>query len=136
MPPANVQHTYTDPGVYLARLTITATDGSVTTATATSTMTTPSLPKVGTSPAFALTQTSATLEGSVAPNSASATTWFEWGTTKDVLSATDPVPVTSQDSFNTQLTGLAPGTTYYYRIDASNSVGTVIGKTLQFTTSP
>ena len=136
VPPAGLPHTYADPGVYLATLTITLVDGSVTTATATSTMTAPSIPKVTTSVAFGVTQTTATLEGRVAPNSATATTWFEWGTTKNALTATTPVPLTTAGSVDLQLTGLAPGTLYYFRIDASNALGTSLGKTVQFTTSP
>ncbi|HEY5011465.1 MAG TPA: PKD domain-containing protein [Acidimicrobiia bacterium] len=136
VPPAGLEHTYADPGVYLATLTITAPDGGVTTATATSAMAPPSLPKVNTGKAFAVTQTTATLEGRVAPNSATATTWFEWGTTKKALTAGTPVPLTSAGSVDLQLTGLAPGTTYYYRIDASNALGTSLGKMVPFTTSP
>jgi phospholipase C/PKD repeat protein len=136
VPPAGLEHTYVDPGVYLATLTITAPDGSVTTATATSTMTAPSLPSVNTSKAFAVTQTTATLEGRVAPNASTATTWFEWGTKKRGMTATTAVPLTSAGPVDLPLAGLAPGTTYYYRIDASNALGTSLGKTVEFTTSP
>jgi hypothetical protein len=40
------------------------------------------------------------------------------------------------DAFISQLTGLSPGTTYYYRAYATNSIGTAYGEELSFQTSP
>jgi hypothetical protein len=137
VPPANLSHTYTDPGVYLAVLTLTAGDGTVTTATATSSMFAASLPTALTRSSFSVTQTTATIEGRVDPNSANATAWFEWGTSKGHLDSSTPVVnLTKSQALDAQLTGLAPATTYFYRVVASNSLGTSLGKTAQFTTKP
>jgi phospholipase C len=137
VPPSDLAHTYTDPGVYHATLSIMAPDSSVTTATATSSMFAPSLPGAFSRHAFGLTQTTATIEGDVDPNSADATAWFEWGTSKELLDSSTPVVnLTRSETLDAQLTGLSPATTYWYRVVATNPLGTSTGRTLQLTTAP
>ena len=137
VPPSDLAHTYTDPGVYHATLSVTAPDSSVTTADATSTMFAPSLPGAFTRHPFGVTQTTASIEGDVDPNSANATAWFEWGTSQESLDASTPVVnLTRSETLDVQLTGLLPATTYWYRVVATNPLGTSAGRTLQFTTAP
>lgn len=102
--------------------------------------TSPVPPTVTTSPATAITTTGATLNGSVNPNGLSTDYHFEWGTdsglssftttpVQNVGSGTASVPVTAP------LTGLANGTTYYFRLSATNSAGTQLGTIESFSTA-
>ncbi len=81
---------------------------------------------------------SATLNGSVNPNYLSSTIEFEWGTTLDYGNIITPSqsPVTGSNSVNvsTDLSGLAPGTTYHFRINATNELGTTNSYDLTFKT--
>ncbi|MFL5318442.1 MAG: hypothetical protein ACJ790_02210 [Myxococcaceae bacterium] len=104
-------------------------------------------PTVTTNGVSALTGTSATLSGTGNPNGASTTAWFR-------VSSSDPGS-SCNDSFGTRypssgganlgattgsvgytqgVTGLAPGTLYYYCAIAQNSVGLGFGSVLTFTT--
>jgi hypothetical protein len=84
--------------------------------------------------------TAVTLSGTVTPNGLAATAWLEWGTdpalagasrstAADVGAGTSPVTVTAPIT-------LPAGTTYYYRVAASNSQGTVYGATRSIGSSP
>lgn len=77
----------------------------------------------------------ATLTGTVTTTSSSTVT-FEWGTSSGVYTNVATVGtytnVTSQ-TVSASITGLTPGTTYYYRIRATNSIGFVYGAELSFT---
>lgn len=86
------------------------------------------LPAVTTEPASEVTQTSATLKGTVDPNSESVgECWFEYGTSTAYESSTRctrslegghaPVAV------STSITGLQANTTYHYRLVATNAEG-------------
>ncbi len=97
-----------------------------------------SAPSVMTGPVDAIHSTSATLTGSVNPNGADTTYYFEYGTSPnygestsstDVGSGTDPVNVTYV------LAGLSPGQTYHYRLVATNSQGISYGQDGTFETS-
>ena len=111
--------------------------------------TTPAAPTVTTTAATSVTSTSATLNGSGNPNGASTTGWFRYSTTN---------PGTGNDSFGTRaptssyydsalgtgssvvaysqaITGLLPGTTYYYCAIAQNTYGTSFGPILFFKTN-
>lgn len=96
-------------------------------------------PLVTTSVATNVTTTTATLNGSVNPNGGVTTAFFEWGTNSD-LSNPQTTPSQSIAAGNTAqpisatLTGLNPGTTYYFRAVAMNSAGTTRGSILNFTT--
>jgi hypothetical protein len=86
-----------------------------------------------------VTETGATLRGSVNPLGFPTTYYFDWGTTTaygnripatDVSAGSGAEPqAVSQD-----LTGLAPGTTVHYRLVAANSFGPVGGADQSFAT--
>jgi hypothetical protein len=94
-------------------------------------------PSVTTGGAARVTQTSATLTGSVNPNGARTTYWFEFGTTKHYGATTGPTDAgagTSAKAAAADLSGLAPNTNYHYRLVARNSVGTSFGADRSFKT--
>jgi len=87
-------------------------------------------PTVTTSDATSLAASTATLNGSVNPNGSSTTYYFEYGTTTDYGSttiSTDAGTGTTSVSVSADLTGLSEGTTYHFRLVATNSVGTSNG---------
>lgn len=90
---------------------------------------------VVTNPATGVTQTSGTLQGSVTVTSGNATNisrWFEYGTTQNYGSQTNPQSGTGT-FFSTIST--TPNTTYYFRaMGSSNETGTVPGNPMTFTT--
>ncbi|EYF04549.1 beta strand repeat-containing protein [Chondromyces apiculatus] len=108
--------------------------------------TTTAPPSVVTEAAAAVTSTSATLAGTADPNQEDATGWFRYGTNNpgscnDAFGTRAPasggtalgdgtIPV----GYTEQLTGLTPGTTYYYCAIADNVAGTGFGAVLSFTT--
>jgi uncharacterized protein (TIGR02145 family) len=81
---------------------------------------------------------SATINGSVNPNYLSSTVEFEWGTTTSYGNTITPTqsPVTGSATVNVSadLSGLTPGTTYHFRINATNELGTTNSDDLSFTT--
>lgn len=101
--------------------------------------TTANSPIATTQSANNITQTTATLRGTVDPESASSTGFFRWGTdatlttytetsAQDVGSGPNAVNV-AQD-----ISGLSAGTTYYFRIGGTNLNGTRLGAIFNFTT--
>jgi len=77
-----------------------------------------------------VTQTSATLLGSVNPNGARTTYYFQYGTSKVYGATTGPTDAgsgTHRKSAAADISGLSPNTTYHYRLVASNSKGTSFG---------
>ena len=64
--------------------------------------------------------------------------WFEYGTDARYSSKTNPayggLQITPRSSYAT-IEGLRAGTTYHYRIVASNSIGTTQGADATFTTA-
>ena len=81
--------------------------------------------------------TSATLRGTVNPNGAAATAWFEYGLTASYGSLSGVI----NDSHPTlsffpeiAVSNLLNATTYHYRLMASNSAGIQAGNDLTFTT--
>ena len=84
-------------------------------------------------------ETSAQLVGTVNPNNLPTTYWFEYGTTT-AYGATVPAPPASAGSggFGVRVVesigGLAPSTTYHFRLVASNAEGTTVGPDVTFTT--
>ena len=92
------------------------------------------LPNIATGGVTDITDSSATLNGTVDPAGAGdATCQFEYGETAEYLGASSPVacspagPYSTSTAVSTGLSGLAPATLYHYRIDASNSAGTLRG---------
>ena len=80
----------------------------------------------------------ATLNGNVTPNGLATTVWFEWGTDPSMTTYSS-TPTQSAGSGTTSqlasapLSGLSTGTTYHYRVAASNVSGTSRGSVLSFT---
>jgi hypothetical protein len=92
-------------------------------------------PTVTTLAASSVTATSAQLNGTVNPNGASSTVYFEYGTNTTYGNITTQTGVNSAESFNAVLSGLSPSTTYHYRLDAHNTFGMSYGADATFTTT-
>jgi hypothetical protein len=97
-------------------------------------------PVVVTNAATSVTSSGATLNGSVNPEGQGTTYQFDYGTTTGYGTSV-PSPAgsagsgTSAVNENSAVTGLSAGTTYHYRIEATNATGTTFGSDQQFTTS-
>lgn len=79
----------------------------------------------------------ATLEGASNPKGTTALAFFEYGTTTNLGSATRAQLIGSgitNVAVSATLGPLSDGTTYYFRMVASNFNGTAVGKMLSFTT--
>jgi hypothetical protein len=90
--------------------------------------------------ASAITQTTATVAGTITANGCSAVTAYgiEYSTTSGFANGTGTqVPSTNiaGGNFSFDLTTLATGTTYYYKAYATNAGGTAYGTELSFTTA-
>ena len=91
--------------------------------------------------ASALTPTSATVSATINPQNVDTTYHFEYGTTTGYGTSV-PVPdadIGSGDSdvqVTQNLTGLAPNTTYHYRVVATSSAGLTDGPDQTFTSTP
>jgi len=95
-------------------------------------------PSVTTDSATSVTSDSATLNGTVNPNGANTTYYFEYGTTTSYGSTTTVTSAgsgTSAVSVNAGISGLELNTTYHFRLVATNSVGTTNGSDQTFTTN-
>lgn len=96
-------------------------------------------PAVSTDPASAVTDTSATLNGTVNPEGASTAFQYDYGTTNAYGTSTGSGSAGSGStgvSEPTSVTGLLPDTLYHYRVEATNATGTTFGNDQTFTTSP
>lgn len=95
-------------------------------------------PSVSTQVPSSVSPTSATLNGSVNPNSLQpgATVWFEYGTDSGVANRTSSRILYGNASVTTNeyIFNLQPNTFYYFRIAASNGSGTNYGSLVTFTT--
>lgn len=89
-----------------------------------------------TAPASAISATSAVLNGAVVPDGTPTTFGFEYGTSPSfghstpAQAATGPQP----SEVHATVSGLTPATTYYFRLDATTSIGTTYGAQQTFTT--
>lgn len=95
-------------------------------------------PSVETLPATPVASSTATLNGKVNPNSLETKAYFEYGTTTSYGSKTAEVNVGSGGTTlerNEPISSLSPGTTYHFRIVATNSSGTSQGADKTFTTT-
>lgn len=83
------------------------------------------------------TTESITLSGMVITGGAPATAWFEWGTTRALGNKTNPQTLPLQTTAITvkdTISGLKPGTIYYYRPVVSNAKGVGEGTIMSATT--
>jgi hypothetical protein len=95
-------------------------------------------PTVTTSSASSISQSAATLGGTVNPNGASTNAYFQWGTTAGYGNTTYSQNVgagTTSVPYSVNLSGLSCATTYHFRAVATNNGGTGYGGDQSFTTS-
>ncbi len=117
-----------------ATSTVTTTqDTTTTTNTATA-----AAPSVVTNASVAPTNSTAVVTGTVTPNGAQTTYWYEYGTSANLGSKTAVQIIGS--SFTAipspgYITGLSTSALYYFRLTAQNSFGTVSGATYSFSTN-
>ena len=127
-----------DPGVtYHFRIKAENSLGTIYSSDMTFT-TTGNLPDVETDAATNLKINTVTLNAAVNPNNLSTTVEFEWGTSSGYGNTLAPVQNTINGStpadISAELTGLTPGTTYHYRLKATNELGTAYGNDTIFKT--
>ena len=99
-------------------------------------------PVVNLSAATSVTATTATLSGSVHPARSSTTTVFKYGTKQDLSDSTTVTgasisllsELSSAKSVSSTISGLKPGTRYYWTLAATNSTGTNAPTAQSFTT--
>ena len=102
------------------------------------TFTTIALPAVTTGSATSVTVSSARLTGSIIPNSQATTWYFEYGTSTGYGSKTSVGNAgsgASSTNVSNSISGLAAGTTYHFRLDATNGSGTTFGSDQSFITT-
>jgi uncharacterized protein (TIGR02145 family) len=91
-----------------------------------------------TQPASNISLTSATLNGIINPNNLSTTVTFEYGLTttygQTVTATQSPVTSNNLTIVSIDISGLTQGTLYHFRVKTVNSIGTVYGTDLTFTT--
>jgi hypothetical protein len=117
------------------RWTATATTAAGTTVL-TRTFDTPGPPTVRALAATGVTRTGATAQLRVHPRGLDTTVRVEWGTGWASRTADVAFPAASWERAGTAaLTGLAPGTTYRYRVVATNAAGTTVGPEQVLTTA-
>jgi streptogramin lyase len=99
----------------------------------------PGAPTASTKAATGLTSTKATVSGTVNPSGEATTYQFEYGTTTAYGSKAPASPEsvgsgTSSVEVSKPLEGLQPGTTYHFRVVATNELGTANGEDKTFQT--
>lgn len=95
-------------------------------------------PSVTTDSASNISRTGANVNGRVNPNGWQTNYWFEYGRDTSLGSVTSLQGAGSGDSLvsaSVALSGLEPLTRYYFRLNAQNQYGTVVGSIRNFTTS-
>ena len=95
-------------------------------------------PLVTTGAASSVNRTGATLNGVVNPQGAAATYHFDYGTGTGYGSSTPETGAaspTGQQFVPAAVAGLTPGTTYHYRLVATNAGGTTTGEDRTFATA-
>lgn len=88
-----------------------------------------------------VTNTSATLNGTVSPGGLDTSVVFEWSTGEQFQQMQSTQPQVIPGSASTSpvsaiVSTLSPATRYFYRIKATNSLGTITGNTVGFFTAP
>lgn len=96
----------------------------------------PPRPTVETLAASSLSSSGATLNAAVNANSNSTAVTFQYGLTTSygttVNAAQTPINGNNETAVSANITGLVPGTTYNYRVVATNALGTTIGANRTF----
>jgi hypothetical protein len=98
----------------------------------------PVAPFAATGDPIAVGGSSADVAGAVTPAGTATAYVFEYGTTLSFGAITEPVSAGSSEAVlpaSATLSGLAAGTTYYYRLVATNAAGTAFGAVKSFTTT-
>ncbi len=95
---------------------------------------------VTTEPPLSVNQNAATLKGKVNPHGGSVSSCrFEYGTSvaygTNLSCPVLPEPVTTDVAESRSVSGLAPGTTYHFRLVVTTNAGTVQGGDVEFTTA-
>jgi streptogramin lyase len=88
-------------------------------------------PAVLTLPPLTVAATSATLAGKVTANAQATSYHFEWGSTTGYGASTTVTPVgsgSSAQAVSALISGLTSGSTYHYRLIATNASGTTSGQ--------
>lgn len=92
--------------------------------------------------ASSMTRYSATLNGGANPRGRATTAFFEWGASPTLLDHSTNVQSlgsgSSDVAISSIITGLLPGTTYYYRVSSTNAEALAAQRSavLSFTTAP
>jgi hypothetical protein len=123
--------------LYHFRLVATSTVGTGLGADQTFTTVGP-VPSVTTGSATSVTASSARLTGSIIPNGQATTWYFEYGTSTGYggkTSAENAGSGSRSTNVSKSISGLAAGTTYHFRLDATNGSGTTFGSDQSFTTT-
>jgi hypothetical protein len=95
------------------------------------------LPTATTGTVSNVTPTSATISGTVNPKGLATNAYAEYGPFNTLGTITSPVAVasgTATKPVQIKLTGLTPGTTYTYHVDANSAAGTAAGVDFTFST--
>jgi TonB-dependent SusC/RagA subfamily outer membrane receptor len=96
------------------------------------------VPFVTTQPPTNVHAKTVTLNGLVNPNDVSAVVTFEYGTTtsygKKITAVQNPVTSAHSSKVSADISDLITGETYHYRVIATNSFGSTLGKDFQFET--
>lgn len=99
----------------------------------------PNPPAATTGSASGVTQTAATLSGTVNASDAGTSCVFQYGTSTAYGSSApcsvNPVTGSADEAVSAVLSGLTPGTTYHFRVVAENAGGKVNGLDKTFTTA-
>ena len=100
----------------------------------------PPPPTATTAAATGISLHTATLNGTVNPHAQATNAWLEWGTdnalASPTLTAAQPIGAgTTAVTVSATITGLTLGTTYYYRVAATNASGTKKGAIVSCTTA-
>jgi hypothetical protein len=96
-------------------------------------------PSVTTGAAANIEPTTVVLNGTVTPNGANTTYYFQYGTSRlfgSVTPAGSAAAGTGRNRVAVPVGGLAPATTYHYRLVAQNARGITVGKRRTFKTKP
>jgi hypothetical protein len=95
-------------------------------------------PTASTRAATVIGEAGATLNGAVNPNAIATQAWFEYGTAASLGSSSPAQDVgdgSNDLSVTHALSGLTPGTKYYFRVCAQSSAGRTDGEVLSFVTA-